>query len=917
MQTSPQTSTRRPHAFLPRLSAKLEMPRAVADQIQRTELARRIADADWAQLTILQASSGFGKTVVMTEAFQRLDQSGTKCAWLTVDPADNDPARFLFCLNQAVKGVFSRQAARPTTSKTQTEEELAADLFDLIDNTRDSFALFLDDVEHLVETPSLGLLKELSAALPDRGRIILASRTMPELGQARMRAGGRLQELHSQDLRFSFEETSQFLRQTVHTSLSLADIQQLHEKTEGWAVALRLAAGILGRTSDCNAVIHQLAHTDSVLSDFLVSEVLNAQSPSVQEFLLTTSILRDLDPKLCDRLFEPGGSDDILETLSQSNAPVSKIEGGDGLFRHHGMFASFLRNTLNKTRPEDAARLHRTAMDWYIEQDRTVPAIEHAIRGGDFETALTLLTDTGRSLLEQGRVRLLSHWFRAIPTELIFADPELVLQQSWADLFLQGPRVAQTLIDQSALEDNSSDEVAVEALCLRAEIYSMLDDFRTAIEVGEQALPQIHLCSPFTRTVLLNALAYAYFVEGRFSDARLTLQQARMEQSEHDDIFNVMFAESVQGLIDLRENRLREAMARFRVAANTTRSGTRHKTNGNLMAGIPLACCNYERNDLAVADRQLRLHLPFVRDIGPIDHMILCYCVLARISLCEGDMDRAFSLLIELEELGNRRALTRVVAAAGLERVRIYTHLEQFNRARSELELLEAQEIQPQDNDRHLPANDIDTAILHRIRLELLCGNAQLASDLIRPELAHSRDQGRHRRSMLLNLLDATALYQQGEVTTALTRVERVLHQCAREGYIRLLIDEGPAVGALLHHFAANTLQGEIALKDPLFVDWLQELMSLLPPAEGTREETELPLDPLTPKEIDVLNLLDKGYSNAVMSDELGISDSTVRTHLRNINSKLATSSRGQAVATARRLNILQPTGFAGTRTRA
>ncbi|MEX0284017.1 MAG: LuxR C-terminal-related transcriptional regulator [Paracoccaceae bacterium] len=897
------------HRFPARLRSKLEMPRTVADQILRPELADKIAGSDWAQLTVLHAPSGFGKTVVMTDAFHRARERGIGCAWMTVDMADNDAARFLFCLKQAVQGLDAHAAVAKTSEKTQTEEELAAALFDLIDSIRDPFALFLDDVEHLTETPSLELLSELSAALPEHGRIILASRTNPDLGQPRLRARGKLLELHHRDLRFEFKETECFLRRTVGKNLTVADIQQLHEKTEGWAVALRLAAGILGRTSDCNAVIRQLSHTDSVLSEFLVSEVLASQSQPVQDFLLTTSILRDLDPELCDQLFAPGGSAGILESLSQSNAPVSKIEGFDGLFRHHGMFASFLRNTLRKSRPDTVSGLHRIAMDWYVQQGRTVPAIEHAIQGGDFETALTLLSNAGRRLLEQGRVRLLSQWYQAIPVELMQQNPELLLQQGWANLFLQGPRAAQALIENSALGTETSDTVTVETLCLRTEIHSMLDDFHTAIEVGEEALPNLHLCSPFTRTVLLNALAYAYFVEGRFADARQTLQQARMEQSGDDDIFNVMFAESVQGLIDLRENRLREAMARFRVAANTTRSGARHKTNGNLMAGIPLACCNYERNDLAVAARQLRLHLPFVRDIGPIDHMILCHCILARISLCEGDLDQAFSLLVELEDLGNRRDLKRVVAGARLERVRIYLSQKQYGRARDELELIQARSADAPDNGRHLPANDVDTVTLHWIRLELLCGNAKRAAELVELELGRSRGQGRLRRSMLLDLLGAAAQYQLGETAASLTRTDRVLQQCAREGYIRFLIDEGPAVAAFLHAYSSNRLQGETALRDPLFVDWLQELVSLLPPQKEPHaagvNATALPLDPLTPKEMEILRLLDKGYSNAAISEQLCVSNSTVRTHLRNINSKLATSSRGQAVAAARGLHIL------------
>jgi LuxR family maltose regulon positive regulatory protein len=895
--------------FLPRLRSKLEVPSRVADHIQRPDLTERIAASGWARVTVLHAASGFGKTVAMADAFKYMSQQGSACSWITLDPADNDAGRFLFCLHQALHRVIDPAAPVSHSLGPKSEEELAADLFGLLDHLPSGFTLFLDEVEHLTRTLSFDLLHELLDILPEGCRIIAASRTMPALGQARLRAQGKLLELFHQDLAFRFQETESFLRHTVGSGLTVANIQQLQEKTEGWPVALRLAAGLLGRTSDSNTVIQQLARTDSVLSEFLVSEVLHAQQPQVQDFLLTTSILRDLVPELCDRLFPPGNSAQILETLSQSNAPISRTEGADGLFRHHGMFANFLRNTLRKERPDQMADLHRIAMSWFIEQGRIVPAIEHAIEGRDFETALSLLSDTGRQLLEQGRVRLLCRWYEAIPKALLQKHPKLMLQQGWAILFLHGPRKAQLFLDQTGLGAEGTGTIWVETLCLRTEIHSMLDDFKTALEAGELARPFEQLCSPFSRTVLLNGLAYAHFVEGRFSDARQTLLQARMEQSEHDDIFGVMFAESVQGLIDLSENRLREAMARFRVAASTTRSGTRHKTNGNLMAGIPLACCYYERNDLTVAARQFRLHLPFVRNTGPIDHSILCYCMLARIAMTQGDVDQALALLVELEDLGCRQQLPRVIAGAKLERARLYMLQEQFGRSHDELEQLQDPALWERVSARHLPANDLDTLSLHQIRLGLLRGAVDQIAPMIEDELITSRQQSRHRRTMVLDLLGAAAQLQQGRTETALTRAGRVLHQCAREGYIRLLIDEGPAVAAVVHAFAARTLQGERALIDPLFVDWLQELVSLLPapskmnPVEPDKQQ--LPLDPLTPKELEILSLLDQGLSNAAMSDKLCVSNSTVRTHLRNINSKLAASSRGQAVATARRIGVL------------
>ena len=878
-----------------RISAKLEMPRRASDQLERTKTSQKIADADWARLTLLQAPSGFGKTIVMSDAFRKLHKTGVRCSWMTIDEADNDVGRFLFCLKEAGLKMLETEVPAPVASASSTEELLAA-VLEIFGRIRDPFAFFLDDAELLTDAPILDLLRELINALPVRGRIIMASRAVPEMGLPRLRARGRLLELGHRELRFTLEETQSFLKMAIRPDLGHLQVQQLHRKTEGWPAAIRLAAIFLERNRGSDAVIEQLSGANSALSEFLASEVLSTQPEHIQDFLLTTSIVKDLTPDLCDAIRGADDSFEILQDLARRSVLITRIEGANDIYRCHGLFSSFLKAALVQSRGGEIADLHETAMTWFLDRGRIVPAVDHAIAGQDFLAAVKMIVGLDRKLLEQGRLRLLCRWFEAIPEDLMRMNTEVILQHAWACLFLKGPQAARNLVDQFETELTGSLPVITETQCLRVQIASMLDDFESAIQIGEQAMKQMHLAPSYARTVLLNGMAYAYFVVGRFGQSRKTLHRARSEHSESDDIFNVMFAETVQGMIDMMENRLREAKARLRVAASTTRQGTRHKTNGNLIAGIPLARCLYESNETQKAATQLRFHLPFVRDIGPIDHMILCHTLLARIAFGEGDLDQAFAFLADLEELGRRRGLPRVTAGAGLERTRIYMQQGQYARARRELSWLSDDDLWDRVRNQKLPANDLETPTLHLIRLELLDGNPTRAQSLISPEIARCKEQGRYQRAMLLGLLNSAAQLQKGERLSAMSQAGRILPQCAREGYLRLVIDEGPALSVLLRTYAEHALHGERAMTDPLFVDWLQELILLMPerdcPVSG-ETSNRVPFDLLTPKELEILGLLSDGHSNAAMSEKLGVSDSTVRTHLRNINSKLSTSSRG------------------------
>ncbi|WP_420587478.1 LuxR C-terminal-related transcriptional regulator [Ruegeria sp.] len=887
------------------IRSKLEMPRSSADQITRPEVVRRINEGHWAPLTVVFAPSGYGKTSILSDCCRRLSQRGTRVAWLTLDSADNDLGRFLTCLNECMQRLVETGQTAGQTG-FGTDEEKAAALLETVGRASEPFAIFLDEGEHLTEWPVLEFLRELVDVLPSHGRIILATRSLPELRLPMLRARGKLLELNQTDLQFSVDETLEFLSKGQQSALSVVDVQKINDRTEGWPLALRLVRMLIERGTDLGKVLPQLTGSNSALSEFLANEVFDAQSSEIQDFLLRTSVLKDLNPELCDRIYEPGNSAEILLDLMRKNVFVSQIEGADGLlYRYHGLFLRYLKDRAKRDHPDLIAGLHRAAMEWHIEQGREVRAIDHAIRGGDTESAISLLSRVGRALLRQGRFRLLNQCFGALPKEMINAQPDLMLQQAWAVLFSEGPKKAHSLIDNQVWTHSSS--MNVEALCLRMQLLSFMDDFDSAIEVGVQALPDVDEVDSYVATVFLNALGYAYFIKGRYVATRKTLQQARSLNPEDDDVFNVMFAESVQGLIDLMESRLREATARFRVAAGTTRSGARHKTNGNLMAGIPLACCYYEANDLQRAETQLRFHLPFVREVGPIDHLVLCYVMLARIAFVNGDLDQTFYYLAELEELGLRQGLTRVSHGARLERARIYMRLAQYDLARKEIVNTADDDLWKRVEGEHLIASDLETPALHQIRVELLDGDPQTARDMIEPHLRQCREQNRLRRALVLGLLDCAALNRMGNLAEAKPKLERLLHQCASEGYLRIILDEGPAVAEAIQAYAQGALQGNRAMRDPLFVDWLQELLTLFPtPPVATQEDLGLPLEPLTPKELEILELLNQGFSNSDISDALSVSNSTVRTHLRNINSKMDVSSRGQAVAIGRKIGLLQ-----------
>ena len=315
----------------------------------------------------------------------------------------------------------------------------------------------------------------------------------------------------------------------------------------------------------------------------------------------------------------------------------------------------------------------------------------------------------------------------------------------------------------------------------------------------------------------------------------------------------------------------------------------------------------YEANALDEADHLLNVYLPVARDVGLPDHMILSHAMRSRIAFIQGDVDAAWRAITELEYLGHQRKLPRVVVSAKLERARLLLLQGHGPAAKDELERADDAAVWQREHSQRLLANDIEYMTLARIRWNIAFGDAAHALRAAEEELATAAAAARQRRVLSLRLLHAMALHRTGDTQAALQTLGLALEWACREGVMRQVLDEGLALGALVLRYQAQ--HNHSAVRDPLMGDYLQRLLQAFGPlpidADKLPAAHKAPLEPLTRKEIRVLQLLVEGYSNSAMAEKLYVSDSTVRTHLRNINMKLDAHSRTQAVAIARRLGLI------------
>jgi LuxR family maltose regulon positive regulatory protein len=322
----------------PILATKLYIPPPRSKIVLRPRLIERLNEGLQRKLTLISAAAGFGKTTLVSEW---LAGCGQPVAWLSLDEGDNDLTQFLIYLVAALQTLAANIGAGVLAAlqspQPPSTESLLTTLLNEITTLPDHFVLVLDDYHVIDSKPVDQVLTFLLEHLPPRMHMVITTREDPDLPLARIRARGQLTELRAADLRFTPTEAADFLNQVMGLNLSAEDIAALETRTEGWIAGLQLAALSMQGHPDNTSYIQSFTGSHRFVLDYLVEEVLQQQSESVQTFLLRTSILDRMCGPLCDAvLLTPSSSgQETLEYLERANLFIVPLDDERRWYRYH------------------------------------------------------------------------------------------------------------------------------------------------------------------------------------------------------------------------------------------------------------------------------------------------------------------------------------------------------------------------------------------------------------------------------------------------------------------------------------------------------------------------------------------------------------------------------------------------------
>ena len=875
--------------------------------MSRTGLFERLRTS--ARVTVVSAPPGSGKSVLLRSW---IGESGLKdsAGWVSVGRDDRDPQRFwlsvLAALRQTSAGsrLVRELTAAPDLDGWAVVERLLKDLAPL----QDRLWLVLDDVHELGSAETQRQLELLLMRGPPELRLVLATRHDLRLGLHRLRLEGELTEIRPAQLRFSLAEARELLA-AAGVELPQAALGMLYEQTEGWAAGLRLAALSLAGHPDPVRFAAEFSGSERTVAEYLLAEVLERQRLEVRQLLLRTSVLERVSGPLADALTRGAGGELILQELEQANAFVVSLDASRSWFRYHQMFADLLQLELRRTAPAEVDALHRTAARWFTDHGYPVEAIRHAQAARDWAPAARLLADHWPGLQLDGQAATVHALLVGFPAEARTADAELAVLTAADELaagsFAQAERflglAARGTVsvppDRRAQLDMLLGMVRLLLARQRMNLPAAAEEAqRLRVVANAPDTAPLGLSEELRALALIN-LGIAEYWGGRLAEAEPHLEQgitlARKIGRPYLEFLGLAHRTSIAS-VRSSPYALAEGHAR-----QTIELARRHGWTDEPAAGIAYislaAGLIWRRRHEEAADWVRRAERTLRAEAEPITAIAIRY-VRALLELARGRDQEVLATFQATERLSRLLdapdwPLMRTRAL----RLHALVRLGELGRAEQDLAEIGEQGRASGEMRMALAALRIAQDDPHAATVALAPVLDGVAPVPPTTWLAHAC------------LLEAIARDALGDPAAAGDAMRRALNAARPDG----------AVTAFLFHPPARELFDRYTPDRSEQAALVAEIRSLLParPKPGVPEGSRRPadsfrlVDPLSKSEIRVLRYMPTNLSTLEIARELSLSVHTVRTHVRHLFAKLGAHGRSEAVAHARALGLLAPSG--------
>ena len=883
----------------PLVATKLRAPDPVSQHGERPRLSALLDHGldDSVRLTLLSAPAGYGKTVALAGW---LESRRLARAWLSLDAADSDLARFVRYLVASLRAVRPDAGAATESmfgpGANPSPDIVGATLLEELEASDDPFVLALDDYHLITADPIHRLVRFLIERGPPFAHLVLLTREDPPLPLARLRAHGRLVELRADDLRCTTDESATYLA-AAGVSLDPPLLDRLVDRTEGWIAGLQLAAISLRDRPNPAGLVEAFAGSQRFVFDYLADEALGGIDADLRSFLVQTSIAERFTASLGRELTGRDDAAALLDRAERANLFLVPLDEERRWYRYHRLFADYLRSQLGE---RERLELHEQAAGYFERVGLEAEAIDHALAAGSLDRSIRLVEHAARSAFEAGELATLLGWLDALPTERVAASPELVSLHAWA-LFETGQMGAAVALAQRHLASSVGHGPAEGRLLILLAMMASV----TGPDADSLAIEGLGLVGddPLFRSFGLLAAGLGTLTRGDYVAAVDTLRVAYQTALRIGNPTAVLPAVSPVGqalaLGGLRGEA--EIICRSVLAQQSDEQGRPRPIAWP--ARVMLGIVRYEANDLVEARRELEAGFEAARQMGigrPVLGWALSYLALVRLAC--GDQDGAFEALLTSSR-DQRATGIALPGLAGEIEARIL--LRQGDVAGAGRWADRATPDAPPGSPLlELLRRSMDTTIA---RVRLAEGKPDEARELLARTKAAQEASGAVADLISIGVVEAAVADSTGRRAEALRVLGRAVGLAAPGGYIRRFLDDGRSVAYLLPlvRTAAPSFVDELI---SAFADEWTETgapQPHVPRASVWQDADGRLLETLTARELDVLRLMAHGASNAEIAAGLTVSLGTAKWHVGHVLAKLGATSRTQALLRAQQVGLV------------
>ena len=896
------------------IRTRLAPPRVGSAPVSRDKLLQRLDAHRSRKLSLVLGPAGSGKTMLLAQWRKQLIGQGAKVAWYnmaTDDDVTQVGAYIVESLRSAGLDIRTDEIHLFNRSGGKSRNSFLASLVDDLLDCDDDVYLIIDDIHHGTAFNIYQLLDAFIDALPDNVHLVFGSRTRPLLNLLKLQTQDQLAELDFKDLRFDIDETGKFVAAQGLVHLSSSHVRRLHDMSDGWAAGLQLLLFSLRKESQPERFFERHASEPSVsqegaLVSYLESNVADYISKDELDFLCAISVCRRFNRPLCEVLTHNPHAGELLKKFESEQLFLLPIDTPevDSWYRFHPLFRNFLQSRLEQEGKSAIKALCQKAAHWFASQRLYLEALRYASEAGDSDLMVDLIDRSARRMAAEGYFRQLIKLCDQVPKESLRERLNICLNLAWAQIscghFDAFQDNMEAMLHHSKNEDAS---VRHEVQLLRAYGFSAIDDSAEINRIVGPMLQQELPADVFLLSLISSLASTGLLYAGRFAESREAIRffykRLRPGQKKHQNFLGDIGIGSAY----LAEGRVRDALAHLMPFKEDIflRGKVGPDVLGNVIGALCEALLQFNRLD---DTRELVETYAEIINAAELPEGILKgYRARAQLERLANRPQAAFQTLQRLEEIGIQRRLDRLVAWSLHDQLMLSISSQHPTSSDEILHRL------AQLAEKYAGYEDCAWAQIPMIHALAAAENAlyRQAGHLECLQLIETAEAlwgkiNRHAILVPLGFMRCIANLAAGKQQTALSEAGELLSKAAELGTLRVLSDLGsiarPLAKLLIGRARGDTEHEivEIALGG---IDASETR------AHGASESADTLAEPLTAREMDVLELLGKGFSAKSIGRSLDISPTTAKWHLKNVYGKLDAISREDALARARQFRII------------